>query len=69
MNKNFEELKLSNETTKSYKTNITGYLSILVIDELDSLAKELDVSRNNLFEEAILDLLVKKKKERLKCSS
>lgn len=69
MNKNFEEQKLSNETTKSYKINITGYLSIIVIDELDSLVKDLGVSRNSLLEEAVLDLLAKKKKERSKCSS
>ena len=49
--------------------NITGYLSITVIDELDSLVKDLGVSRNSLLEEAVLDLLAKKKKERSKCSS
>ena len=50
---------MSNDT-KVHKTNVTGYLSIDIIDELESLAKEENVSRNNLFEEAILDLLKKR---------
>lgn len=45
---------------KVHKTNITGYLSIDIIDELESLAKDLKTSRNCLFEEAVLDLLKKK---------
>lgn len=46
---------------KPKKTNITGYLAIDLIDELENLANNLNVSRNSLFEEAILDLLKKKK--------
>ncbi len=45
---------------KVHKTNITGYLSFKIIDELEALAKDEGVSRNNLFEEAILDLLKKR---------
>lgn len=47
-------------TSKIYKTNITGYLSIDIINLLETLASDLNVSRNSLFEEAILDLLRKK---------
>ncbi len=49
-----------NNNQKVHKTNITGYLSIKIIDELEALAKDEGVSRNNLFEEAILDLLRKR---------
>jgi len=45
---------------KVHKTNITGYLSIDIIDELESLAKDENTSRNSLFEEAVLDLLKKR---------
>jgi predicted transcriptional regulator len=58
MNENFEEQVLKKQ--KVHKTNITGYLSIDIIDELESLAKDLKTSRNCLFEEAVLDLLKKK---------
>ena len=51
---------MSYNNQKVHKTNITGYLSIKIIDELEVLAKVEGVSRNNLFEEAILDLLRKK---------
>jgi len=47
--------------TKDRKTNITGYLSIKVIEALETLARESKLSRNNLLEEAILDFLEKKK--------
>lgn len=46
---------------KPKKTNITGYLAIPIIDELEELALVQNVSRNSLFEEAILDLLKKYK--------
>jgi predicted transcriptional regulator len=48
--------------TKKYKTNITGYLAIEVIDRLEQLAKVKNVSRNCLFEEAILDFLNREEK-------
>lgn len=47
--------------TKDRKTNITGYLSIKVIEALESLARDSKSSRNNLLEEAILDFLEKRK--------
>lgn len=49
-----------NKDPKIHKTNITGYLAIDVIDELESLAKDENTSRNSLFEEAVLDLLKKR---------
>lgn len=48
-------------TTKDHKVNITGYLSIVKIDMLDGLAEATNCSRNNLIEEAVTDLLEKKK--------
>ena len=45
---------------KVHKTNITGYLAIDIIDELESLAKDENTSKNSLFEEAVLDLLKKR---------
>lgn len=45
---------------KIHKTNITGYLAINIIDLLEAAANNEGVSRNSLFEEAILDLLRKK---------
>lgn len=52
---------MSKELRRPRKTNITGYLAIDVINKLEDLAFSLNVSRNSLFEEAILDLLKKKK--------
>lgn len=49
-----------NQDQKVHKTNITGYLAIDIIDELEKLAKDEDTSRNSLFEEAVLDLLRKR---------
>lgn len=49
--------------TKVHKSNVTAYLSIDVIDKLDDLAKVEKCSRNNLFEEAILDFLKKKNED------
>lgn len=43
------------------KVNITGYLSIRIIDILDELAKANYCSRNTLLEEAVSDFLIKKK--------
>lgn len=45
---------------KVHKTNITGYLATNIIDLLETAANDEGVSRNSLFEEAILDLLRKK---------
>ena len=61
---NFEEQKLTQELSnsksiKDHKTNITGYLSIVNINKIESLAREQDRSRNNLVEEGLLDLLKK----------
>lgn len=62
MNEFFQqEIKVSKELRRPKKTNITGYLAIDVINKLEDLAFSLNVSRNSLFEEAILDLLKKKK--------
>ena len=47
--------------SRSRKVNVTGYLSINVIDILDDLAKANNCSRNTLLEEAIDDFLIKKK--------
>ena len=58
MNYFFEERIL--KIQKPHKTNITGYLSIDMIDELEALAKDEKVSRNRLFEEAISDLFKKR---------
>ena len=45
---------------KVHKTNITGYLAIDIIDSLETMAKDLNTTRNKLFEEAVLDLLRKR---------
>ena len=60
----FEEQKLTqglskSEPIKDYKTNITGYLSIVNINKIESLAREQDRSKNSLVEEGLLDLLRK----------
>lgn len=44
-----------------FKTTISLYIDIEAIKELDELSNRLDVSRNSLLEEAVSDLIVKKK--------
>lgn len=50
-------LYYQNYSPKVYKTNITGYLSIDVIERLTQLARDKNISRNLLFEKAVTDYL------------